>query len=232
MSEWWTYSLTDFLLFSPRTYYRLFELYNEAVWPAHIAAAALAIAIGVSLQRKDGRTIAATLALVWLWNTWAFHLDRYVTINWAAIYFAAAFALQSLLLLWTGVWRGALDLSPLSRIGLALFAFALIVQPATALLVGRPWTQLEIFGLAPDPTAVATLAILAIARRPHWHLLAIPLLWCTTTGLTLWTMEAPDALVSPAAAALAFTVAAWKTLWPSRQPRENDREEDERHTRG
>ena len=36
MSEWWTYSLSDFLLFSPRTYYRLFELYNLAVWPWHV----------------------------------------------------------------------------------------------------------------------------------------------------------------------------------------------------
>ena len=29
MSEWWTYRLSNFLLFSPRTYYRLFELYNS-----------------------------------------------------------------------------------------------------------------------------------------------------------------------------------------------------------
>lgn len=28
MSEWWSYGLRDLLLFSPRTYYRLFELYN------------------------------------------------------------------------------------------------------------------------------------------------------------------------------------------------------------
>ena len=33
MSEWWTYHLSDFLLFAPRTYYRLFELYNAAIWP-------------------------------------------------------------------------------------------------------------------------------------------------------------------------------------------------------
>ena len=35
MSEWWTYRLSDFLMFSPRTYYRLFELYNAEVWPGH-----------------------------------------------------------------------------------------------------------------------------------------------------------------------------------------------------
>ena len=220
MSEWWTYSLSDFLLFSPRTYHRLFELYNEAVWPAHIAAAALAIAIMVSIRRNDGRTVAAILAIVWLWNAWAFHLDRYATINWTAVYFAAAFVLQALLLLWTGVVRDALDLSSRSRTGITLFAFALVIQPAIALLVGRPWTQSEIFGLAPDPTAIATLGILLLARRPQWHALAIPLLWCIVTGLTLWTMEDPGALLSPMAAALAFALAAWKTLAPSRKPRD------------
>ena len=28
MSEWWTYRPSDFLLFSARTYWRLFELHN------------------------------------------------------------------------------------------------------------------------------------------------------------------------------------------------------------
>ncbi|MDZ4867737.1 MAG: DUF6064 family protein [Alphaproteobacteria bacterium] len=222
MSEWWTYSLSDFLLFSPRTYHRLFELYNEAVWPAHVAAVALAIAIAISLRRNDGRTVAAILAATWLWIAWAYHLDRYATINWTAVYFAAAFAFQSLLLLWTGVVRNALDLSSRLRIGLALVAFALVIQPTIALLLGRPWTQSEIFGLAPDPTAIATLGILVMARRPHWHLLTIPILWCIFTGLTLWTMEEPDALVSPIAATLALAVAAWKTLAPLREPRDEN----------
>ena len=35
MSEWWTYSPANFLMFSARTYYRLFELHNKALWPAH-----------------------------------------------------------------------------------------------------------------------------------------------------------------------------------------------------
>ena len=34
MSEWWTYRPSDFLMFAPRTYWRLFELHNEAWWPA------------------------------------------------------------------------------------------------------------------------------------------------------------------------------------------------------
>lgn len=215
MSEWWTYSLTDFLLFSPRTYYRLFELYNAAVWPVHVAAAALGLAILLSARRNDGRAVAAILGAVWIWTALAFHLDRYATINWAAVYVAAAFALQAAMLLWTGVARNKLDPTPSRRAadytGPALFLFALCVQPAIGPLLGRSWTQAEIFGLAPDPTAVATLGILLIGRRPHWHLLVVPLLWCAFTGLTLTAMEAPDALISPIAAALALVVAAWKT---------------------
>ena len=34
MSEWWTYTLGDFLMFSPATYWRLVESYNRDVWPA------------------------------------------------------------------------------------------------------------------------------------------------------------------------------------------------------
>ena len=36
MSEWWTYRAEDFLLFSPRVYWRMFELHNTALWPLHL----------------------------------------------------------------------------------------------------------------------------------------------------------------------------------------------------
>jgi hypothetical protein len=218
MSEWWTYSLTDFLLFSPRTYYRLFELYNESVWPAHIPAIALGFAILWLIRRNDGRIVAAILAAAWLWTAIAFHLERYATINWAAIYFAGAFVVQAALLLVAGA-RNALDFTPTipqaDRAAITILLIALVIQPAIGPLLDRGWTQAEVFGIAPDPTAVATLAVLVRARRVHWHLLVIPVLWCAFTGLTLWAMEATDALVAPTAAALALVIAAWKTLRPT-----------------
>jgi hypothetical protein len=218
MSDWWTYSLSDFLLFAPRTYYRLFELYNDDIWPAQIAALAAGAAIVALLERsgaRTGRVITAILAASWLSVAWAFHLERYATINWAAVYFAAGFALQMLLLLWSGTIRGQLDLrldgTITSRAGLALFIFALVGQPVIGRLVGRPWTQAEIFAAAPDPTAVATLGVLLTASRVPWGLMVLPLLWCLITGATLWTMDAPDAVVSPLAAVLALVLAAWKS---------------------
>jgi Family of unknown function (DUF6064) len=224
MSEWWTYSLSDFLLFSPRTYYRLFELYNAAIWPLQVLALALGAAVLAMLLRDvnwRGRAIAAILAACWLWVAWGYLLVRYDTINWAASYFAAGFAIEALLLVWTGIIRDRLHLRPSSdwtgRAGLCIFLFALAVHPLIGPLTGRPWLQVEIFGVAPDPTAIATLAVLVAAQRPHWLLLVVPLLWCAISGATLWSMASPDALVVPAAALAALVLAAWKSPARARQ---------------
>jgi hypothetical protein len=218
MSEWWTYSLTNFLLFSPRTYYRLFELYNAEVWPLQLVTLALGCAIALFVLRPrawSGGAIATILAALWLFVAWAYLLERYDTINWAARYVAIAFALQAALLVWTGAIRDRLAFSTrdvTSRIGLALFFYALAIHPLIAPLTGRPITQAEIFGLAPDPTAIATLGILLAADRPPLHLYAIPLLWCLVTGLTLWTMESPEAPLPPLLALLGVALAIPKAL--------------------
>lgn len=226
MSEWWTYRLSDFLLFSSQTYYRLFELYNAAIWPGQVIAVVLGIAICMLLRRPDslrGRLIAAILAACWLWIAFAFHLRRYATINWAAVYFAWGFGLQAALLIWSGVLRGRLKFEPrgdrVARIGLWIVLFALFVQPLIGPLLGRGWRQVEIFGVAPDPTAVATLGLLlVVAGRVRWELMVLPLIWCAISGATLWTLKAPDKWVMPLAGALALTLAIWRTAARRRLP--------------
>jgi hypothetical protein len=224
MSEWWTYSLSDFLLFSPRTYYRLLELYNAAIWPLQVLALALGAAI-LGLLLRDaawrGRAIAAILAACWLWVAWAYLWQRYETINWAASYFAAGFAIEALLLAWTGIVRDRMRFPPradwVGRTGLCIFLFALVVHPLIGPLAGRPWRQVEVFGVMPDPTAIATLGVLVATQRPHGPLLVIPLLWCAISGATLWIMASPDALVAPAAAVAALVLAACKSPARARQ---------------
>ena len=51
----------------------------------------------------SGRAVAAILAALWLFVAWAYLLQRYDPINFAARYFAIGFALQAALLVWTGV---------------------------------------------------------------------------------------------------------------------------------
>jgi hypothetical protein len=219
MSEWWTYTLSDFLMFSPQTYYRLFEIYNAAIWPAQIAAILLGLAVWALGRRAgdpSGRLIAALLAGCWLWIAIAFHAHRYATINWPARYFAWGFGLQAALLVWTGVLRGRLVFGPgggaIGRAGSAIFFFALLVSPLIGPTLGRPWRQAEIFGVAPDPTAVATLGVLLFARgRPRWELIVLPAVWCVLSGTTLLAMHAPDFWVTPLLAALAVFLAVVKT---------------------
>jgi hypothetical protein len=220
MSEWWTYTLSDFLLFSPRTYYRLFEIYNAAIWPLQILAAGLGLAIPVTLGRAAAavrsRVIAVILAASWLWVGIAFHALRYTTINWGAAYFAWLFGLEAALLLLLGVVFARLPFERpcdrAGRAGMAIFLFALLVEPLLGPLLGHGWKGIQLFGVAPDPTAVATLGILLLARgRGRWLLLAVPVIWCALTGATLLAMKAPDFWVPPLAAVFAVSLAVWQS---------------------
>jgi hypothetical protein len=198
MQDWWSYSLSDFLLFSPRTYYRMIERHNEAVWPTQLLTMSLGVAILGALRQPSttqGRIIAGILALLWMWVAWAFLLYRYATINWAINYVVPFFVLEALLLVWWGVIGGKLSFAvrreASGRFGTALLVLSLLLYPALAVIFGRPWNQAEVFGIAPDPTVAATVGLLLLTNsRLRWGLLPVPLLWCGIAAATLWAMSA------------------------------------------
>lgn len=215
MSEWWTYTLSDFLLFSPRTYYRLFELHNAEWWPAHFVAVAGGVAIVVLARRGGpaaGRAVAAMLAVAWAWVAWAFLWQRYATINWAAPWLAAAFVVQAVLfgILAMRPCGLAFVSGPASRVrwGVAVAAAGVLAYPLTSVALGRGVAATEVFGMAPDPTVLATLGVIVLAAPAvRVALLPIPLAWCALTGATLWTMGSPEWWVLPAAAVLSIAAA-------------------------
>lgn len=223
MSEWWTYTLADFLLFSPQTYLRLVEGYQRDVWPVQIPTLVLGVVVALAALRggrSAGRIAALILAVLWIAVAWAFHLERYATINWAAPYFAAAFVVQAVWMLATGFVRNGWNLGPprgtVDWIAIALIVFALAGEPLLGRALGRAWPQVEVFGITPDATALATLGTLLMARQPGS--MALPALWCAVSGALLWAMEAPDALVPPVAAlaALALALATRRRRPPQR----------------
>ena len=229
MSEWWTYHLSNFLLFSARTYYRLFEIYNAAIWPAQIPAIAAGVAIPALLRgattasRALGRAICVILAACWLFVAVAFHAKRYATINTFGIPIAWVFGIEAALLIGIGVVAGRLTFAwpagVAGRVGLAIFLFALVVQPLVGLLLGRSWRQIELFGVSPDPTAVATLGVLLTARvRRRWLLMTIPVVSCAVAGLTLLAMKAPDFWVTPLAAVVAASSSSFAKTRPAIEP--------------
>lgn len=213
MSEWWSYRPSDFLMFSPHIYWRLFASLNEAFWPAQLLL--LGAAITWLARGRPARLGAAALVLAWGVVAWAFVLERYAPINWAAPVAAAVFGAQALLLAALAAFGG---LGPVGeparrRAGLALALWSLLGHPLLAPAFGRPWVQAELFGLAPDPTAIGTLAFLLLIRgeRPAARLgLALawlaPALWLVFSAATLATMGEAQAAVL--LAALAASLAA------------------------
>lgn len=206
MSEWWTYSLSDFLMFSARTWYRLLELHNTAWMPLHavttLAAAWLLWALRSASERRV-RIALVGAGAAWLFVAWAFHWTRYAPINWAATWFSFAFGLQGLALVWHGCVARVIEAKavPAARLG-RLMVLTAILYPLLALAAGRPLAQSEWIALMPDPTVLATLGLL-LCVGPRW-LMTIPLLWCAVTGATLWTLDARGWFLLPLAGTLAL----------------------------
>lgn len=202
MSEWWTYSLSDFLMFSSRSYYRLIESYNTAIWPAHLLALVVGVIVIGAIARPRQhlqRSAALVLAAAWGWAAWAYHLERYAEINTAAPYFAAAFAVQALLLCWLAYRLGNAAPAP-QRVGLGMTGLAIFAYPLLALVRDSGgWRQAEVFGIAPDPTVVATLGVLLAWRAPA-ILWLIPVSWCLVSGATLMELKIGHAWLLPALA--------------------------------
>ena len=215
MSEWWTYTLSDFLMFSPRTYYRLLLRHNAEVWPAQLVAAGAGVALVALLRGNSRAQVRATslvLGLLWAWVGWAFLWRRYATINPAAAYGAVAFAVQAILLIrlatGTAGSRYQVTRSVGGAFGLSLLAVGLALYPALAPLSGRSWRGAELFGIAPDPTAIATLGlVLLLPGRARWDLLAVPVLWCSVSAATLWAMGSYGAIVPALSTLLALAAA-------------------------
>ncbi len=144
--------------------------------------------------------------------------QRYLPIFWAVAALLPALAGLVALLPLLG-WRAAADAvsAPPGRwarpAALALGVWAVVLHPLLAPLGGRGWAQAEVLGLAPDATAIATLAWLAALPCPaqrRWRALVLlawglVLAWVLFNGFMLATMERVQAGVLGAA----VEMAAW-----------------------
>ncbi len=219
MSEWWTYRPEDLLLFSPRVYWRMLELHNAALWPLHVLTLAAGFAMVLVMlrpTRSRARCIALALAIIWAFVGWSFVCSRYGAINWAMAYVAPAFALQAALLLTVGAIPNALAFERRDAAGWAglfLAVIGVVVYPLLPPLFGRPWSGAEVFGIAPDPTAIATLGFLLVKIGRFTLILSpIPSLWCLISGLTLSAMHDQQAYAPLLAAATAILAVILRSM--------------------
>ncbi|WP_410474543.1 DUF6064 family protein [Guyparkeria sp. TX1] len=201
METWLSYRLSDLLMFSPAIYARLFERVNDALWPGHLLLAALSVAMLVlagSRTHVAHRLAAGLLAIAWGWVAWRF-FGLYAQINLAAPWFAALFAGQAVMLLALAAFGSGLALARPRQarhwVGLGLALWGLVLHPIAWLAGGRPLAGTELFAVAPDPTAIATIGLLLMARVPRCGclplrgiLLALPVTWLSISALTWWAL--------------------------------------------
>jgi hypothetical protein len=191
MTEWWTYGLSDFLMFSPESYWRLVARHNAAWWPAQLLVGAVPAALLLTLRTPSAsasRAMLLVLALAWAWLGHAFYWRRYAEIFLAAPSLASACGAQALLLTLAA-------LLPIRRPGIARPAAAAVTlaaalcYPLLAPLTGHRWPEAEVFAFMPEPTALATLSVLLgrpLARAPRMALALVPLLVLLLGGATRW----------------------------------------------
>lgn len=210
MEALWSYDLQDFLLFSPRAYWRLFELHNEVLWPLQILPLT-GFLLGAALAgsgRATMRKLAWVLvSLVWLWVGSSFVLGTYAAINWAAVYLAGIWAAGAFLYMTSFCVRstqGETRRAP-RLLGWGLIGYATLLHPLWPLATNRPLAQAEIVGTAPDPTAIATLGLVLLTNGGGRAVLAItpPMAWCIVSAATLLTMGALQGWAMLAAAIIA-----------------------------
>lgn len=192
--SWWSYAPRDFLMFAPRTYWRLVEIYNQDLWPWQPAVLAAGVALAWHAARRGTqaqRLACAALALAWLWVAWGFQWQRFATINWGASYLAAAGVLQSALLLVAALRAPATPIVIGNRgahsAGVSLALAAVIAYPLATAAAGASWRRAELAGLMPEATALLTLGLVLATQPRQWpSLIVLPLLTLALGAAMLW----------------------------------------------
>ena len=203
VSEWWTYDLADFMLFSERVYRRLFEAQNEAWWPLQVFFLSFGVLFALSLFRSTQVALGfrkfgwVGLCLAWLFVAVTFLTQRYAPISPVAQYGAWAFTLQAVLLgaLTIREPQGVRTPGARSLVGFLLVMAGTVVYPAWGIWRDAAFANAEWFGLMPDPTALATVGFVLLAGRT-WLvsglLLFVPVTWITSSALTIQAMMQRD----------------------------------------
>lgn len=194
IGDWLDYDLADLLLFSPQVYERMIVLLNTDTWPLHVVTIVTGLAGATAIATGTVRLLRLAMVLTgiyWYAIAWFFFLTRYAEINWAAPWMAGVFIAQGTFLVVCGTSASLGRPLPLrARLtACGLVGIGVLAIPALALGSSVGWHGAEIFGIAPDPTAIATLGlVLPLDGRRRGVAMVIPLLWCLVTGVILHTL--------------------------------------------
>jgi hypothetical protein len=145
-------------------------------------------------------------------------------VAWVNGLWVAAFILEGILLLVSGVVRHDLVIRPRSDLpsvlGGVLIGYALIAYPLLGMLGGHPLATLPVFGLSPCATVIFYFGLLLWAWPPvPLYLLLVPLAWALSaapgamaTGVVSAFALIPAGVITAVVIVWRDQTSAWQTL--------------------
>lgn len=175
MADIFSYSLNDFLLFSPEVYWRLIQshLNSLAWWPLAIEISSLMFLV-ISMKYCKQVFVSLFLILIWLILAWFFYLEKYAEINTFSVFIGYACLLQVLMLLLNICGSKKYDFSNNAhQHSLHLVALLLVISlPVMSYFLFDFW-QAGIVAVMPIPTFLLTMVLLVNYTRIWRFLLFI-----------------------------------------------------------
>jgi Family of unknown function (DUF6064) len=185
--------MSNSIPFTIEQFFRVFEKYNQAIYPIQFVLILIAVVVIVlAATRKPSRNkiISGLLGVLWLWTGIVYHLIFFTAISPPAYLFGTLFILQGLLFLYEGVARNRLSFRTSQRfngiLGAVFMAYALVIYPLIGYGLGRVFPSSPTFG-TPCPTTIFTFGLLMWAdRKISSSLLIIPVLWSIVGTSAAW----------------------------------------------
>jgi Family of unknown function (DUF6064) len=170
--------------FTTEQFLRVFEKYNQAIYPfqfALILVAIISVFLAASRKPFANKLISYLLGFLWLWTGIVYHFIFFTAISPPAYLFGTLFIIQGLLFLYEGVVSNRLSFRASQNFhgifGTIFIAYALVIYPLIGYALGRTFTASPTFGV-PCPTAIFTFGLLIWTdKRFPLSLLIIPVLW-------------------------------------------------------
>ncbi|MGL4231764.1 MAG: hypothetical protein ACRCWJ_10400, partial [Casimicrobium sp.] len=172
--------------------------------------------------------VFAYFAVAHAWVAIVFMREHYAPIFWAAEYFAIAFLAQAAMFAFAAALaarsREAFRFTPstlVAMLAVSIVSLALLVHPTILFATHNNWMTVEGVGVAPDPTAIASLGFLLLIRpadtasggaliaRYVWRaMVVVAVTWCIVSLLTLIAMRSYLAFI-PAVAMLKWVISTF-----------------------
>lgn len=206
------------LPFSRDEFFEVFARYNEAVWPAQIAAYAVAAAVMVALfsgRAGRDRLILLLLSAMWVWTGIAYHAFFFSEINGAAYGFAGLFVGQGIVFIVLALGGKAVDFGwrgdAAGWAGMFMVFYAAVAYPLVGIVAGEAYPAMPLFGVTPCPVTVFTFGVLLLARRSvRLRVVLVPAIWSVVGGSAALLLSVPQDWMLPVDAVVAIPLLVMK----------------------